>query len=188
MSSERLQIHTTPLADLKWLARKRLGDERGFLQRLFCAKELTSITQGRPIQQINHTHTRAKGTVRGIHFRHAPHDEIKMVSCLKGAILDVAVDLRASSETFLSWHAEELSAENNKALLIPEGFAHGFQVLEKESELLYLHSEQYTPQLEDGLSPMDPRLSIPWPLLIAEMSDRDRGFPILTDKYKGLSL
>ena len=103
-------------------------------------------------------------------------------------VWDVAVDLRTSSETFLSWHAEELSAENNKALLIPEGFAHGFQVLEKESELLYLHSEQYAPQLEDGLSPMDPRLSIPWPLPIAEMSDRDRGFPLLTDKYKGISL
>jgi dTDP-4-dehydrorhamnose 3,5-epimerase len=100
----------------------------------------------------------------------------------------VAVDIRSSSETFLSWHAEELSAENNKALLIPEGFAHGFQVLEKESELLYLHSEQYSPQQEDGLSPLDPRLSIPWPLPITEMSDRDRGFPVLTDKYKGVSL
>jgi dTDP-4-dehydrorhamnose 3,5-epimerase len=100
----------------------------------------------------------------------------------------VAVDLRASSSTFLAWHAEELSAENNKALLIPEGFAHGFQVLEKESELLYLHSEQYEQQLEDGLTPLDPRLSIPWPLPIVKMSDRDRGFPILTDKYEGISL
>jgi dTDP-4-dehydrorhamnose 3,5-epimerase len=100
----------------------------------------------------------------------------------------VAVDLRSSSATFLSWHAEELSAENNKALLIPEGFAHGFQVLDKGSELLYLHSEQYAPQLEDGISLLDPRLSIPWPLPIAEMSDRDRGFPLLTDKFKGISL
>ena len=100
----------------------------------------------------------------------------------------MAVDLRSSSATFLSWHAEELSAENNKAMLIPEGFAHGFQVLEKESELLYFHSEQYAPQMEDGLSPLDPRLSIPWPLAIGEMSERDRGFPVLTDKYKGISL
>jgi dTDP-4-dehydrorhamnose 3,5-epimerase len=137
---------------------------------------------------VNLSRTEAVGTIRGMHLQPDPHSESKLVRCLRGRVWDVAVDLRASSATFLAWHAEELSARNNKALLIPEGFAHGFQVLEKESELLYLHSEQYAPQLEDGISPLDPRLSILWPLEIAEMSDRDRGLPVWTDTCKGISL
>jgi dTDP-4-dehydrorhamnose 3,5-epimerase len=178
----------TPLQGLRVIQRNPRKDSRGQFTRAFCSEELSAAGWINPVMQINHSRTNAVGSVRGLHYQKPPKAEKKMVLCLRGRVWDVAVDLRASSETFLSWYAEELSAENNKALLIPEGFAHGFQVLEKESELLYLHSEQYVPQLEDGLSTMDPRLSIPWPLPIAEMSDRDRGFPVLTDKYKGISL
>jgi dTDP-4-dehydrorhamnose 3,5-epimerase len=178
----------TPLQGLKVIQRHPRKDSRGQFTRAFCSEELSAADWTTPVMQINHSITSEVGSVRGLHYQKPPKAEKKIVLCLRGRVWDVAVDLRASSETFLSWHAEELSAENNKAMLIPEGFAHGFQVLEKESELLYLHSEQYSPQQEGGLSPLDPRLSIPWPLPIAEMSDRDSGFPVLTDKYRGVSL
>ena len=182
------QIEETPLQGLKVIQRNPRKDSRGQFARAFCSEELSAAGWTTPVMQINHSMTKAVGSVRGLHYQEPPKAEKKMVLCLRGRVWDVAVDLRASSATFLSWHAEELSAENNKALLIPEGFAHGFQVLDKGSELLYLHSEQYAPRLEGGLSPLDPRLSIPWPLSIVEMSDRDSGFPVLTDKYKGISL
>ena len=182
------QVEETSLQGLKVIQRHPRKDLRGQFTRAYCSEELSAGGWTTPVKQINHSITHAVGSIRGLHYQKPPKAERKMVLCLRGRVWDVAVDLRSSSETFLSWHAEELSAENNKAMLIPEGFAHGFQVLEKESELLYLHSEQYAPQMEDGLSPLDPRLSIPWPLPIAEMSARDRGFPILTDKYKGVSL
>ena len=182
------QSEETPLQGLKVIQRHPRKDSRGEFTRVFCSEELSAAGWTTPVVQINHSITSAVGSVRGLHYQKPPKAERKMVLCLRGRVWDVAVDLRSSSETFLSWHAEELSAENNKAMLIPEGFAHGFQVLEGESELLYLHSEQYAPQLEDGLSPLDPRLSISWPLSVAEMSGRDRGFPVLTDKYKGVSI
>jgi dTDP-4-dehydrorhamnose 3,5-epimerase len=181
-------IKDTPFHGLKVIQRHPRIDSRGQFARAFCSEELSAAGWTTPVMQINHSITSAVGSVRGLHYQKPPKAERKMVLCLRGRVWDVAVDLRSTSATFLSWHAEELSAENNKAMLIPEGFAHGFQVLEKESELLNLHSEQYSPQQEDGLSPLDPRLSISWPLPIAEMSDRDRGFPFLTDKYKGISL
>jgi dTDP-4-dehydrorhamnose 3,5-epimerase len=181
-------IGETSLEGLKVIQRSLRKDSRGQFVRAFCSEELSAAGWRTPVMQINQSRTNAVGSVRGLHYQKPPKAEKKMVLCLRGKVWDVAVDLRASSATFLSWYAEELSEENNKALLIPEGFAHGFQVLEKESELLYLHSEQYAPQLEDGISLLDPRLSIPWPLPIAEMSDRDRGFPLLTDKYKGIFL
>lgn len=182
------QVEETPLQGLKVIQRHPRKDSRGQFTRAFCFEELSAAGWTTPVMQINHSITSAVGSVRGLHYQKPPKAERKMVLCLRGRVWDVAVDLRSSSRTFLSWHAEELSAENSRALLIPEGFAHGFQVLEKESELLYLHSEQYSPQHEDGLSPLDPRLSISWPLAIGEMSERDRGFRILSDKYKGVTL
>jgi dTDP-4-dehydrorhamnose 3,5-epimerase len=182
------EVEETSLQGLKVIQRHPRKDLRGQFTRAFCSEELSAAGWTSPVLQINHSITHAIGTVRGLHYQKPPKAEKKMVLCLRGRIWDVAVDLRSSSATFLSWHAEELSAENNRALLIPEGFAHGFQVLEKESELLYLHSEQYSPQHETGLSPLDPRLSIPWPLAIGEMSERDRGFPYLSDQTKGVAL
>jgi len=178
----------TPLQGLRVIQRNPRKDSRGQFTRAYCSEELSAAGWTTPVVQINHSITHAVGSIRGLHYQKPPKAEKKMVLCLKGRVWDVAVDLRSSSATFLSWHAEELSAENSRALLIPEGFAHGFQVLEKESELLYLHSEQYSPQQEDGLSPLDTRLSIPWPLAIGEMSERDKGFPYLSEKYKGVAL
>ena len=132
-----------PLQDLKLLERQRIGDERGYLSRLFCAQELADSGWQKPIAQITHTYTREKGTVRGLHFQHAPHAEMKLVSVIRGEIWDVAVDLRAGSSTYLQWHAEILSIDNNRALLIPEGFAHGFQAVTDDVEVLYCHSAAY---------------------------------------------
>ncbi len=184
----RFSIADTPLVGLKRVQRNRLQDERGFLSRLFCADELHAAGWYGPVAQINHTCTRQPGTVRGLHYQKPPHAEIKLVSCLRGRVWDVAVDLRVDSPTYLQWHAEELSAENGRALLIPQGYAHGFQVLEADSELLYCHSTAYAPQAEAGLHPLDARLGIAWPLPVQNLSPRDAGHPSITADFEGVRL
>lgn len=188
MSARRFEVHDTPLAGLRCVQRLLLGDARGFLSRLFCADELAQAGWQRPVAQINHTFTAASGTVRGLHFQQVPHAEMKLVSCLAGAVWDVAVDLRAGSPTFLHWHAEELSGANGRALLIPEGFAHGFQALSADVTMLYLHSAPYAPQAEAGLQVLDPRLAIDWPLPVHGLSPRDAAHPMLTPGFQGVAL
>lgn len=184
----RFTILDTPIAGLKIVERQQLGDSRGFLARLFCAKELVAAGWRKPVAQINHTLTQKAGTVRGMHFQRPPHSEMKLVTCLRGAIWDVAVDLRADSPAFFQWHAEELSADNHRALLIPEGFAHGFQTLVDDCELIYLHSAAYTPEAESGLNPNDTMLSITWPLAITELSGRDSQHAMIDQQFKGVRL
>ena len=162
----------TSLGDLILIERQSIADERGFFSRLFCMQELPGF--GERISQINHTMTKVKGAVRGMHFQRSPDDETKFVSCLRGAIFDVAVDLRPGSSTYLRWHGEILSEDNRRSLLIPAGFAHGFQTLTEDCELIYLHDKPHAPSAEDGLNPLDPKLAIEWPLPITQMSDRDR--------------
>ena len=176
------------MADLKIVERQQLGDSRGFLSRLFCAEEIAAAGWHKPIAQINQTLTQKQGTIRGIHFQRPPYAEMKLVSCLRGAVWDVVVDLRAGSPTFLQWHAEELSAANHRALLIPEVFAHGFQALSADCELIYLHSRAYVPDAEAGLNPNDPMLSIIWPLAITELSARDAQHPMVDHQFKGMTL
>jgi dTDP-4-dehydrorhamnose 3,5-epimerase len=184
----RFVVTDQPLHGLKVVERQQLGDSRGFLSRLFCAVELAAAGWQQPIAQINQTVTQKQGTVRGMHYQRPPHSEMKLVSCLHGAIWDVAVDLRAGSPTFLRWHAVELSADNHRALLIPEGFAHGFQTLVDDCELIYMHTKTYTPSAEAGLNPQDPMLSMTWPLAIAELSSRDTQHPMLDQLFKGVLL
>lgn len=182
----RLCTNDTPIDGLKVIQRSPLYDERGFFVRLFCSEELAQAGWKKPIAQINHTMTRKRGTVRGLHFQNQPHAEMKLVMCLRGVIWDVAVDLRRGSRTFLHWHAEELSATNGKALLIPEGLAHGFQTIADGCELVYLHSAAYAVQSEGAINAKDPKLSIEWPEPIIEMSDRDRAHEMLSDEFTGL--
>ena len=186
--STRFDILETPLAGLQILLRKPIGDSRGYLERLFCTEELQPLAPGKHIAQINHTLTVVRGTVRGMHFQRPPHAEIKFVSCLRGEVFDVAVDLRDNSPTFLGWHAEVLSAGNHKTLVIPEGFAHGFQTLTNDCELIYLHTATYCPEAEGGLNAADPRLAIDWPLPIGEMSERDSCHPLIDRNFAGLTL
>lgn len=182
----RFAIAELPLAGVRLVERQRVGDARGFLARLFCAQDLRAAGWTKPVAQINHTYTARAGTVRGMHFQRSGHAEMKLVSCIRGEVWDVAVDLRAGSPTFLRWHAERLSDDNGRALLIPEGFAHGFQALTDDVELLYCHSAAYSPAAEAGLNPRDPRLAIGWPLAIAELSERDATHPMLESGFEGV--
>ena len=182
----RFTITPTALAGLQCIQRQPLQDARGFLARLFCAEELAAAGWPGPVAQINHTHTAERGAVRGLHYQRPPAPEAKLVSCLRGAVWDVAVDLRANSPTFLQWHAQELSAQNHCALLIPPGFAHGFQALTDNCELLYLHTQNFAPEAASGLNPLDPKLAIAWPLPVTEMSEGDKTRPMMTADFEGI--
>ncbi len=184
----RFTVSDTSLSGLKVIERQMLGDARGFLARLFCAQELAAAGWDEPVAQINHTFTATAGTVRGMHYQQPPHSEMKLVSCLRGEVWDVAVDLRAGSPTFLKWHGERLSADNRRALLIPKGFAHGFQALSNEVEMLYCHSQPFVPLADAGLNPRDERLAIAWPLPVAGLSIRDAAHTMLDASYKGVHL
>ena len=185
--STRFDVLNTSLSGLQILQRKPIGDSRGYLERLYCSEELQALAPFRHIAQINHTLTASRGNVRGMHFQRPPHAEIKFVSCLRGEVFDVAVDLRHNSPTFLRWHAELLSADNHKTLVIPEGFAHGFQTLTDDCEMLYLHTAAYQPGAEGGLNVQDPRLAIRWPLPVAGLSPRDAVHPLLGDDFTGVA-
>lgn len=156
--------------------------------RLFCQRELAEILGNRQVVQINQSRTKKKGAVRGLHFQYPPHAEMKLVRCVKGRVWDVAVDLRAGSSTFLKWIAEELSAENHFMMVIPEGCAHGFQVLEANSELVYLHSAFYTPESEGGARYDDPILGISWPRKSTDISEHDQAHPLIGPAFQGMYL
>ena len=163
-------------------------DHRGKFTRIFCQNELREIHQGKPIEQINYSTTIQKGAVRGMHFQRPPKAEVRLVRCLKGTIFDVMVDLRHDSPTFLRWYGETLSGENMKMLYVPQGIAHGFQTLEENCEMLYLHSGFYSPLHQAGLRCDDPKIGIQWPLEVAEISEKDRNFPLLTSDFAGVIL
>ena len=182
----RFNTTDSPLSGLKIIQRQPYHDQRGCLTRVFCAEDLANVGWNKPIAQINHTVTKGKGTIRGLHYQLRPYAEMKLVICLKGEILDVAVDLRIGSPTFLQWHAERLSADNSKALLIPEGFAHGLQTLTDDVEIMYCTSAPYTPSFEKGLHPQDPSIGIIWPLPITGLSDRDANHPRIDTQFSGV--
>lgn len=184
----RFDFIPTALSGLTLVQRKATEDHRGFLSRFYCADEFRAIGLDKPVAQINHTLTRNKGAVRGLHFQYPPHAETKLVSCLQGEIFDVAVDLRSDSPTFLHWHGSVLSAQNRQSLLIPEGFAHGFQTLSEECELIYLHTAAYHPESEGALNIADPKLGIAWPLAITEISERDRNHKLIEQDFQGITL
>src|SRR3990167_4201860 len=170
VKNRRFEIINTPLSSLKIIQRNPVSDQRGYLERLFCNKELQAILPEKNIMQINHTLTNLCGTIRGLHFQHPPYTETKLISCIRGAIFDVAIDLRKDSPTFLQYHAEILTDNNHKTFCIPDGFAHGFQTLTDQCELLYFHTNQYNKESEDGLNALDSQLAIQWPLPIANRS------------------
>jgi len=186
--SNRFDIIETPLQGLQLIQRKPLGDRRGYLERLFCQTELAELLHGKTIVQINHTLTRKTGTVRGMHFQYPPYAETKFVMCLKGEIYDVAVDVRADSPTFLQWHGEILTAANHKTLFIPEGFAHGFQTLAEDCEMLYFHTVAYQSNAEAALNALDPKLAIQWTLPVIEQSTRDKEHSMIKQDFQGVTL
>ena len=183
---QRFDCIDTQLTGLKIIQRKPIEDARGFLSRFYCAEAFHTYGFSKTIGQINHTLTIKKGAVRGLHYQKPPHAEIKLVGCFKGEVFDVAVDLRKNSPTFLHWYGEVLSENNQRSLLIPEGFAHGFQTLTQDCELIYLHSAAYVKDAESALNVNDPKLGIAWPLSISELSKRDRSHPMIELNFEGM--
>lgn len=162
-------------------------DQRGEFARLFCEGDLAQIIGARHVVQANRSLTRAVGAVRGMHYQLPPHAEMKLIRCIRGRVWDVAVDLRKESPTFLMWTGQELSADNGLMFVVPERCAHGFQVLEPDSELLYLHTAFYSPAAEGGISPIDPAVGISWPRPIVDLSERDRSHPRLPADFGGIA-
>lgn len=157
------------------------GDERGFLARTYCEREFSALGLNTRWVQQNHTLTKTRGTIRGMHYQAMPLPEIKLVRCLAGRVLDVVVDVRSGSPTFGQWISCELTRESMKALYIPAGFAHGFQCLEDHCEMFYLMSEFYDPALARGLKWDDPDAAVAWPLPAVGLSERDLHLPLLHD-------
>jgi len=183
-----LKLMPTDIQGVIIAEHRSIEDARGSFARLFCVDALRSILDGKNIVQINHSRTSQVGAIRGIHFQHPPHAEMKIIRCLKGCVWDVAVDLRRGSPTFLHWHAQELNEGRPQMMIIPEGCAHGFQVLAADSELLYLHSAAYAPGAEGGIYYNDPLLSIDWPLDVTDISSRDQLHGLLLETFQGLDI
>jgi dTDP-4-dehydrorhamnose 3,5-epimerase len=176
-----MRVHATPLAGLFELETVTHADDRGRFTRLFCRDEFDAIRPALHFVQVNHSVTRHRGTVRGMHLQRSPRSEAKLIRCLRGRVYDVAVDLRLTSPTFGQWHAVELAADNERQMFIPEGFAHGFQALSDDAELLYQHTAPYAPEAETGVNPNDATLAIDWPLPMTTVSHRDRLLPTLIE-------
>src|SRR5215217_233652 len=160
------------------------GDARGRFRRTWCESAFAQAGIAADWVQMNHSVTIGRGTVRGLHFQHPPHAEDKLVSCTQGRAFDVCVDLRRGSPTFLRWAAVEIG--EGASFFIPKGCAHGFQALEEEVHLVYLHSHEYTPEAEGGVRIDDLALGIDWPLPPTNLSPRDQGFALLTSRFEGL--
>lgn len=161
-------------------------DERGWFARTFCKEEFNKIGHQKEWVQLNQSFSKQKGSVRGMHYQLPPYSEIKLVRCIAGAVYDVIIDLRKASPTFLHYFGVELSAENKKMIYVPEGFAHGFQTLSDDSELIYHHSEMYVPGVEEGIKYNDPLINIKWPVALTNISERDSNHPQLDTNFKGI--
>jgi len=182
-----MTLHATPLSGLTLIETAPTNDERGRFVRVFCETELAALRPGLHFAQINLSTTSRRGGVRGLHCQHAPAAEAKLIRCVRGRVFDVAVDLRAGSPTFLRWFGVELDEEAPLQLFIPEGFAHGFQALSDDAQLLYMHTAGWSREHESGLRHDDPTLAIHWPLPVTQLSERDRAHPLIDDTFAGLS-
>jgi dTDP-4-dehydrorhamnose 3,5-epimerase len=181
-----LSVHATPLEGLAEVRGQRVRDARGSFARLFCEQDLAAIRPALHFTQVNLSETARRGSVRGMHYQKPPAAEAKLIRCLRGRVFDVAVDLRHGSPTFLRWHALELDGNEDRAVFIPEGFAHGFQALSDDAQLLYMHTMPWTPALEAGLAFDDPRLAIAWPLPVTSVSDKDRAYAPIDADFPGV--
>lgn len=181
-----MKIIATPLSGLYEIRHTPVGDARGRFSRLFCEQEFAPIRPDLHFTQINLSETHGRGTIRGMHYQTPLAAEAKLIRCLRGRVFDVAVDLRTDSPTFLHWRALELAGDNDCAIFIPEGFAHGFQTLTDEAHLLYMHTAPWTPACEAGVRHDDPRLAISWPLPVTTVSERDRGYALIDETFTGV--
>ncbi len=175
-----MRFHATRFHDAWLIDPEPVEDERGSFARTFCAIEFSARGLETGFVQHSVSSSRTRGTLRGMHFQRAPHEEVKIVTCLKGAIWDVIIDLRPQSPSFRQWQGFELTAANRRRLYIPKGFAHGQQTLCGDTEVGYLISEFYAPDASDGVRYDDPAFAIEWPLPVAAISAKDRNWPDFT--------
>jgi dTDP-4-dehydrorhamnose 3,5-epimerase len=178
----RFVVHNTEIQGLLVIKQKPFIDHRGEFTRMYCQDEFKSAGLNKPIVQINKSRTLMPGSIRGIHYQSNTSAEDKIISCAIGKVFDVAVDIRPDSETYLRWFGIELSAKNNISLLIPVGFAHGFQSLEANSEIIYFVTKEYDGNAENGLNPLDPEIGIKWPLACTDISDKDALRPFINTR------
>ena len=181
-----LIISDLDIKGLKKISKSKIHDDRGFFSKIYSKEFLLNIGFGDNILQINHTYTKYKGTIRGLHYQMQPFSESKIITCLKGEIFDVIVDLRIKSPTYLKWQSIILSEQNNDSILIPKGFAHGFQTLCNDCELLYLHDMPYRFDFENGIKFDDSTININWPIKITNLSERDKKLPNIKSNFKGI--
>jgi dTDP-4-dehydrorhamnose 3,5-epimerase len=163
------------------------GDSRGTFMRTFCKREFAVIGHMKEFVQMNHSVNKQRGTVRGLHYQVSPSYEIKLIRCIRGGVLDVVLDLRKDSPTYLQWTGVELSADNRKMIYIPEGCAHGFQTIEDDTELLYHHTMYYSSADERGIRYNDPCVNVSFPLPVAAISEKDLSHPLLDDNFEGVT-
>ena len=185
-SSAGMTFHSTPLAGLLVVERQRHRDERGSFERLFGAQELAATGSRFTPKQVNRSVTNKSGTLRGLHFQYPPRAEAKLVSCTRGSIYDVVVDLRPESPTFLHHWGTHLLASEALSLFVPTGFAHGFVSTEAESEVIYVASEQHAPECEDGLRFDDETLRIHWPVEVLHLSEKDASWDPVESRVDAL--
>ena len=186
IKNEKLSFAPTPFGNLHIVKRQRNGDLRGFFDRIYCKSEFYDEALNFNVKQVNHSFTHRRGSVRGMHFQVEPYAEEKLVTCLSGEVFDVVVDVRTGSSTFLQNYSQVLSQKNSRSLYIPVGFAHGFQTLTDNCQLLYLHSSNYSPVHERNLNVLDPSLAINWPLPIGEISEKDKNHSFISSTYEGI--
>jgi dTDP-4-dehydrorhamnose 3,5-epimerase len=183
-----MKFIATPLPGSYIIELEPFSDTRGWFARTYCKNEFEQIGHHKEWVQLNHSFTAHKGSLRGMHYQLPPFTEIKMVRCIAGSVYDVIIDMRKDSPAFLKWFGAELSAANRNMIYIPEGFAHGFQTLTDNCELIYHHTSFYTPGSEGAIRFDDKRVNIQWPAPVTDISDRDRQHPYLDDSFTGIKI
>jgi dTDP-4-dehydrorhamnose 3,5-epimerase len=178
----------TPLKGAYLVKPEPYIDDRGLFARTFCKNEFAELNHKKEFVQFNHSRTLKKGTIRGMHYQFPPYTEIKLIRCIRGRVFDAIIDIRQGSATFLQHFAVELSELNMLSLYIPEGFAHGFQTLEDNTELIYHHTAYYVPGHEAGIRYNDPRIGIKWPLPVSEITEKDQTHLLIDKSFKGITL
>ena len=181
-----MELIATPLGGVYIVQVNKIEDTRGLFARTYCKKEFSAIGFTKEFVQFNHSFNKEKGTVRGMHFQRHPFTETKLIRCIQGSVWDVAIDLRKGSSTYLQHFAIELSKENMKSILIPDGFAHGFQSLEDNTTLIYHHTNYYTSSADSGIRFDDPALNIQWPLPAINVSEKDQNYHLITSTFESI--
>jgi len=174
----------TPLNGLYIIELKPFTDNRGLFARTFCKNEFREIGHEEEFVQFNHSRTNKTGTIRGMHYQLPPYSEIKLIRCIRGKAFDVVTDIRKDSQTFLQHFAIEISEQNMLSVYIPRGFAHGFQTLEDNTELIYHHTAYYAPGFEAGIRYNDPAMNINWPLPVSVITEKDRNYPLIDNQFR----